>query len=83
MTLSYSDYNNLYKNKNHSIVTMKIRRVEPKDIVEGNEVILVGDYNQLFVLKIEEVLFPNDRWKAFCADDGCRYGLEDTWVIEE
>jgi len=62
---------------------MKIRRTNAKDIIQGNEVILLGDNEELFVLKIEEVLNPSDNWKAFCADDGCRYGLENTWVIEK
>ena len=32
--------------------------------------------------KIEEVLHPSDPWKAFCADDGCRYGLQDLYVVK-
>lgn len=62
---------------------MKIREAEPKDIVLGNELILLGDDEKLFVMKIEEVLHPSDPYKAYVAQDGCRYGLEDSWVIEE
>ncbi len=29
---------------------------------------------------VEEVLHPNDPWKAYCADDGCRYGLDGAMV---
>jgi hypothetical protein len=29
---------------------------------------------------VEEVLYPNDDWKAYLADDGCRYGLDNAYV---
>lgn len=57
------------------------RKAEPKDIIEGKTVFLVGDEDILYRLVIEEVLRPDDQWKAFSADDGCRYGLEDLWVV--
>lgn len=31
---------------------------------------------------IAEVLHPQDQWKAYCADDGCRYGLDGAFVEE-
>lgn len=61
---------------------MKIRPAVTTDIVVGNELVLVGDDEKLFVKIVEEVLHPNDDWKAFCADDGSRYGLLGLWVIE-
>lgn len=61
---------------------MKIRKAEPKDIVLGNKLLLVGDERHLFVKTVEEVLHPDDEWKAFCAEDGCRYGLRDLWVVD-
>jgi hypothetical protein len=51
------------------------------DIVVGNIVFSVGDDDILYRKKIEEVLHPSDPWKAFCADDGCRYGLQDLYVV--
>ena len=35
-----------------------------------------GDYWNV----VEEVLYPGDAFKAYCADDGCRYGLEGAYV---
>lgn len=29
---------------------------------------------------VTEVLWPNDDFKAYVADDGCRYGLLNAWV---
>jgi len=29
---------------------------------------------------VEEVHHPSDPWKAYTAEDGCRYGLDDAWV---
>lgn len=29
---------------------------------------------------IDQVRDPDDGWKAYVADDGCRYGLEGHWV---
>ncbi len=29
---------------------------------------------------VEEVLRPNDPWKAYTAHDGCRYGLDEAMV---
>ena len=62
---------------------MGYRKAEAKDIVEGNTVLLIGDGNFPYEMVIDEVLRPNDPWKAFDADDGCRYGLEGLYVREE
>lgn len=56
------------------------RKAEPQDIVQGNIVYLIGDGNIMHKMIIDEVLNPNDERKAFCADDGCRYGLLDLYV---
>jgi hypothetical protein len=53
------------------------------DIVVGNVVYLIGDDDIMYRKVIEEVLNPSDLWKAFCADDGCRYGLQDLYVIKK
>ena len=31
-------------------------------------------------MMISEVYRPNDQWKAFCAHDGCRYGLNGAMI---
>ena len=56
------------------------RKAIPEDIVVGNVVYLMGDFKELHTFEIDEVLRPSDKYKAFVADDGCRYGLEDLYV---
>ena len=58
------------------------RKATPSDIVENNIVFLIGDGNEMHKMTIIEVLRPDDEWKAFCADDGCRYGLYDLWLLK-
>ena len=33
-----------------------------------------------YCMTVEEVLHPNDQWKAYTADDGCRYGMYGAMV---
>ena len=56
------------------------RQSEPKDIVIDTIVYVENDDGDFIKMKIKEVLRPNDSWKAFCADDGCRYGLEGCYI---
>jgi hypothetical protein len=56
------------------------RKATPEDIVVGNTVYLLGDGNEIYTQTIEEVLRPDDQWKAYVADDGCRYGLDGLYV---
>ena len=58
------------------------RKATSADITEGNIVFLIGDREEMSRMTIDEVLHPDDEWKAFCADDGCRYGLYDLWVLK-
>lgn len=58
------------------------RKATPDDIVEGNIAFLIGDGNEMHRMTIDEVYRPDDDFKAFCADDGCRYGLYDLWVLK-
>jgi len=57
------------------------RPATPEDIFVGNIVYLIGDGEEMYRKEVQEVLSPSDPWKAFCADDGCRYGLDDLFVI--
>jgi len=59
------------------------REAKPSDIIEGNTVFLIGDGDEMHRKTIEEVLSPKDPWKGFCAEDGCRYGLDDLYILEE
>ena len=58
------------------------RKATAKDITEGNIVYLICDGDEMHKMTIDEVLYPYDDFKAFCADDGCRYGLRDLWVLK-
>ena len=49
------------------------------DIKVGNVIWLDGD-NGLVWMIIEEVLKPTDMFKAFIAEDGCRYGLDSCYI---
>lgn len=53
-----------------------------EDIVVGKIVFVIGDSDRIHKKLIQEVLRPSDPWKAFSADDGCRYGLEDLFVLK-
>lgn len=56
------------------------RQAEPQDIVAGAIVHILGDDGDLHAKMIEEVLRPEDQWKAFSANDGCRYGLDGCFI---
>ena len=64
----------------HSVSKRTFRKATPEDIIVGNTVYLLGDDNNIYTKTIEEVLRPDDQWKAFCADDGYRYGLDGLYV---
>jgi hypothetical protein len=57
------------------------RKAEPKDIYDGSIVFLVGDGAVLHRQQVLEVRDPQDDFKAFVADDGCRYGLDGLYVL--
>jgi len=58
------------------------REATSNDIYEGNLVFLLGDGNELHKRYISEVYNKTDNWKAFCANDGCRYGLDRLYVLK-
>lgn len=60
------------------------RRAEPRDITVGNVIWYERSeqYGGWFWNVVEEVRYPDDDFKAYVADDGCRYGLKDAWVID-
>ena len=64
----------------HSVSKRNFRKAAPKDIVVGNTVYLLGDNMEIYTQTIEEVLRPDDQFKAYVADDGCRYGLAGLYV---
>jgi len=64
----------------HIFSKRTFRKATPEDITVGNTVYLLGDENEIYTQTIEEVLRPDDQWKAYVADDGCRYGLDGLYV---
>ena len=75
----------MFKNpviQNNNKEKSTVRPAGPRDIFVGHKLLLIGDENIPHIMMVEEVLNPKDKWKGFVADDGCRYGLEDLWVLE-
>jgi len=62
------------------VMERTLREATPDDIVTGKTVYLSVD-SEIHTKVIDEVLRPSDKWKAFCADDGCRYGLDGLYVL--
>lgn len=61
----------------------KLRRAFPEDITVGNVLIYPAtEISEEFTKFVIEVLRPSDNWKAFSAEDGCRYGLEGAYIVE-
>lgn len=57
------------------------RMAKPSDIVPG-AFIWYDEcaYHDVLRKLVDEVLNPSDMWKAYCASDGCRYGLDGAFV---
>tara|TARA_R110001606_G_scaffold385158_1_gene548537 strand:- start:33447 stop:33752 length:306 start_codon:yes stop_codon:yes gene_type:complete len=62
----------------------RLIKAQAKDIVEGSIIWYPEWYKEdkgcCMWKAIEEVLHPNSDWKAYCAQDGCRYGLDGAFV---
>ena len=58
----------------------KRRPATAADIVFGATIHYKHGDDGPFTRTVEEVLRPSDPYKAFSADDGCRYGLDDAYV---
>ena len=56
-----------------------LRPATARDIVV-NAILWYPHFSRNKWLVVDEVLYPNDAFKAFCADDGNRYGLDDAFV---
>ena len=55
-------------------------KAQSKDITQGNVIWYPEWDGDRSWNVVDEVLCPNDNWKAYCAHDGCRYGLEGAFV---
>ena len=56
-----------------------LRDAGPTDIVVDQVIWYNGDYWSGWKI-VAEVIHPNDPWKAYSAEDGCRYGLDGAMV---
>jgi hypothetical protein len=55
-----------------------LRAATPRDVVV--DAVLWYPHLEPKWFIVDEVLYPNDAFKAFIADDGCRYGLNGAFV---
>ena len=60
-----------------------LREAQAKDIVIGANIWQYtsdDDGDKWYLQRVVEVLKPSDQFKAYIAEDGCRYGLDDAWI---
>lgn len=65
--------------KIHIPAISKLRPATAADIVEGNVIYYPQKPTPYFQI-IDSVHFPHDDFKAYTAEDGCRYGLDGAFV---
>jgi hypothetical protein len=56
-----------------------LRPATSRDIVEG-AILWYPEWNERKWALVGDVRHPNDQWKAYTAQDGCRYGLDGAFV---
>jgi len=57
-------------------------KAQPKDILFDKQVFIIDDDDKYVEKRISEVHNPSDAFKAFTADDGCRYGLDGCFILK-
>ena len=64
-----------------AVMPKRIRPATAEDIVIGAIIWYPKDeYTDTYWKYVSFVMYPNDQWKAYCAHDGCRYGLDGAFV---
>ena len=64
-----------------AVMPRRIRPATAEDIVNGAVIWYPKDeYTDTYWKYVGFVMCPNDQWKAYCAHDGCRYGLDGAFV---
>lgn len=58
----------------------RLRNAEPADIVKGRIIFYLRDSEPDYWQVVSEVRNPDDDFKAYMAEDGCRYGLANAYV---
>lgn len=59
-----------------------LRPIKPEDVKVYNYVFLDDGCGAIACRYIIEVMNPKDDWKGFVGNDGCRYGLYETYVLK-
>ena len=72
--------NTAFESAMTSSLPENLRPATSKDIIEGAIIWYKHGDNGHFWQIVENVLRPSDPYKAYCAEDGCRYGLDDAWI---
>lgn len=61
-----------------------LRRAQANDLTQPGTVVWHDNGDEgWFWNVVEEPLHYGDAFKAYCADDGCRYGLDGAWVYKK
>lgn len=58
----------------------KLRRATSSDVVEGAVFYYKVNESDPYWQIVYKVQYPDDDFKAYVAEDGCRYGLHEAWV---
>ncbi len=58
----------------------RLREAVASDIVDGQIIYYKDGDNGPFFQIVQEIMNPNDPFKAYVATDGCRYGLDGAYV---
>lgn len=66
-----------------TITLTDLRPIEPGDVQEGAMYFGENSDGGFYMHFIEEVKNPNDPHKAWVASDGCRYGLDEHYVLKD
>lgn len=59
-----------------------LRPMTSDDVKVGTFVFGRG-YDEWYCHMVEEIMSPEDDWKAYCADDGCISGLHESYVLKD
>lgn len=58
----------------------QLERATSLDIYRGNILYYRVDEQEPYWKEVCEVQYADDQFKAYVAEDGCRYGLDQAWV---
>jgi hypothetical protein len=68
-----------YEDAELAALPSKLRPAEERDVIEGAVLWYPHWQDKKWVI-VDEVRDPSDEFKAYCSEDGCRYGLHGAFV---